>query len=526
MAEHVRYILGLDLGSNSLGWAALRLEGATPAGILASGVRIFPAGVAQLESGRDESHAKKRREARLQRRQTDRRRRRIQKVYNILASYGLLPRAATPAERTTAINQLDQQISKEIGCYSHAPYLLRAKGLDERLELHQIGRALLHLAQRRGVSSNRKTTPRDESENKGAVKENITQLENEVRSAGCRTLGEFFAHLNPEKTRIRNRYTSRKMYLEEFELFWESQRNFYPEILTEQRKKELFDAIFHQRPLRDQSKLIGSCELEPEEKRAPLWHPYVQRLRMLQEVNNLRLIDTNGAERTLTSEERAKVLAELKEKEKLSITCLKKLLGLAVETEINFERGGKKDLLGDRTNVALRKVFGKRWDNMTENERLSVVETLASDLVDEALAAHAREHFGLDPEAAERYASVQLEFGKYCAFSLKAIRKLMPLLEAGMDVTSARIKAYPESFRTQILNSLPPVTAQLKEIRNPAVVRALVLVQPEMEKGRSPEVSFPPLRGGGFQGMGVYRSDGFRKGRRAVPARAPASSSR
>jgi hypothetical protein len=35
----------------------------------------------------------------------------------------------------------------------------------------------------------------------------------------------------------------------------------------------------------------------------------------------------------------------------------------------------------------------------------------------------------------------------------------------------------------------------------------LVLVQPEMERGRSPLVSIPPL-GGDFQGIGIYRYDG------------------
>jgi hypothetical protein len=35
----------------------------------------------------------------------------------------------------------------------------------------------------------------------------------------------------------------------------------------------------------------------------------------------------------------------------------------------------------------------------------------------------------------------------------------------------------------------------------------LVLVRPEMERGRSPLVSIPPLRGGDFQGIKVYRSD-------------------
>jgi len=36
-----------------------------------------------------------------------------------------------------------------------------------------------------------------------------------------------------------------------------------------------------------------------------------------------------------------------------------------------------------------------------------------------------------------------------------------------------------------------------------------VPAQREMERERSPLVSIPPLRGGDFQGIGVYRSDVF-----------------
>jgi hypothetical protein len=39
--------------------------------------------------------------------------------------------------------------------------------------------------------------------------------------------------------------------------------------------------------------------------------------------------------------------------------------------------------------------------------------------------------------------------------------------------------------------------------------RATVPAQREMERERSPLVSIPPLRGGDFQGIGVYRSDVF-----------------
>ncbi len=86
------YALGLDLGSNSIGWAILKLdENDNPCGIEKVGVRVFEAGMEGLyESGKEESRNKKRREARLVRRQIERRARRYRKLANLLQKIGLL----------------------------------------------------------------------------------------------------------------------------------------------------------------------------------------------------------------------------------------------------------------------------------------------------------------------------------------------------------------------------------------------------------------------------------------------------
>ena len=50
------YILGIDVGTSSIGWAAVSLESEKPAGILKMGVRRFEAGVSgDIESGNDAS---------------------------------------------------------------------------------------------------------------------------------------------------------------------------------------------------------------------------------------------------------------------------------------------------------------------------------------------------------------------------------------------------------------------------------------------------------------------------------------
>jgi CRISPR-associated endonuclease Csn1 len=463
------------LGANSLGWAALRIDNGQTSGLLASGVRIFPAGMSQLESGKDESPAQQRRAARLQRRQTDRRRRRIRKIYNLLASYGLAAPAPSPEERARVVARLDRSLSAKFGDHSRLPYLLRARGLDEPLEPFEFGRALFHLAQRRGFLSNRKAAnngKKQDDEDQGVVRQKITQLQADIAAAGCRTLGEFLSRLDPSETRIRGRYTSRAMYVHEFDLLWDAQAAHHPELLTAERKTALWSAMFFHRPLRDQSERIGDCELEPGEKRAPVWHPLVQRFRMLQELAHLRLVDSAGTASPLSAEQRAIVLKEL-EKGDLPVGRLKKLLGIGRSVEVNLERGGKKELIGDRTGARLRSAFLDRWDTMTDAERLEAAEDLASDLDEDSLTAKAEQRWCLNPLQAEVYAGLSLEFGKYAAYSTKAIARLLPLLEAGADITTARMTVYPENFATKILDSLPPVQTHLKEIRNPAVVRAL-----------------------------------------------------
>ncbi len=452
------------MGSASLGWAAIRLENREPAAVLDIGVRIFPAGVNGLETGRDVSHFAKRREARLARRQNDRRRRRIAKIYKLLTSFGLVPPARTPEQRTAVLSELDKELAGRLNCHDKLPYLLRAQGLDRKLEVFELGRALFHLAQRRGFLSNRKSGTEEEQ---GTVKAEITELGKLIADSGARTVGEYLAGLDPHSARIRDWYTSRKMYIDEFECLWAAQTPHYPGVLTEERKRALCHAMFFQRPLRDQSALIGKCELEHGEQRAPIWHPLFQHYRLLQEVNHLRV---GSEERPLAPEERHALVERLRQGD-LPVKELRQMLGLSRVAPLNLERGGKKSLVGDRTQAKLRAVFLNRWDALTPAEQLEAIADAAGDLDDASLEAKGRERWGLSGEQAQAYAHLRLENG-YASFSLKALERLIPHLERGEDAMTARLAEYGEE-RTEVLDQLPKVSDCLPEIRNFAVTRAL-----------------------------------------------------
>ncbi len=491
MTSGANWLLGLDLGSDSLGWAALDLQNGEAAGCLGTGVRIFEAGTeGNRKAGEEESRNKARREKRLLRRQTWRRRRRLAKTFRILQNFGLLPPGdgKSPAQRQSLLAELDRQIlsspwfqAKAVSATYSEPhhtlaYMLRATALDEPLEPYHLGRALYHLAQRRGFLSNRIRPARPgkaTEEEEGKVKASISELRQQMQQAGARTLGEYFARLNPHEVRIRNRYTNREMYLQEFESIWDSQARWHAERLTPERKKKLHQAIFYQRPLKLDPNRVGRCELEPGERRARAHLLAAQRFRMLQTMNNLRVLEPGALQGPLDTELRRRLLDALETKDNLKFSEIRKLLGLPNGTKFNLEAGGEERIPGNRTAAAFHRALGDRWLQMADQERERLVEYVFAFQKEDKLAAAAQKKWGLDAEAAQRLAEIVLEKDRM-NLSLAAIRKLLPLLEQGLTFAEARRQLYPERFAaSRVYDLLPPVQEALQEIRNPAVMRSL-----------------------------------------------------
>ncbi len=370
-AAPVRYILGLDLGVASIGWAVLGLDADDrPDRIVKTGVRIFEAGKEGVGGTKEEPRNQKRRQARAARRSLWRRRLRADKLFRHLQGVGLLPEGdgSRPAARHALLQRLDATImasrraqAESLGIrIDHVlPYWLRALGLDERLEPHELGRALYHLVQRRGYKSNRVAERKPKGdEDKGKVQSGIDELSAAMQAAGARTLGEFFARLDPEQSRIRRRWTARGMFEAEFGMLWERQAGFYPEVLTEKLKKQVRGDLYFQRPLRVQSHLIGECTLEPGRRRAPMALLLAQRFRYLQRLNDLRIVAATGEEHPLDEAQRTTVRGRLEQGD-AKFTELRKLLGLGRGVGFNLERGGEKNLPGNRTRAKLVAVFGR-----------------------------------------------------------------------------------------------------------------------------------------------------------------------
>lgn len=497
-AQH--YILGLDIGTNSIGWALLqaelRGENLVPIGIAKTGVRIFEAGVAgSIEQGKTTSRAADRRGARMIRRNIFRTGQRLRRTFSLLQQVGLLPGDPhRPSERDQIIKALDTSIRErwsnkltteghsiediKVAVHHNLPYLLRARGLDEPLERFELGRVLYQLAQRRGFKSTRKNLKgSDESDkDQNSIEKEATELQQNMQACGARTLGEYFSRYNPFKQlsdTIRGHHTIRQMHRDEFDLLWSAQSQHYLDILTPEFRQELlFDerGIFWQRPLKSQEHLIGHCELEPAKKRCPMALLEAQRFRYLQKLNDTKIIE-NGRERHLQPEEFDKLSRVLDEESFLTFKEAKSLLDLNKGTKFNLESGGEKTFIGNKTSFKFIEIIGDAWRSASAAEQSRMVLEYWRTRDELTPMQHTINRLSLDDKTAKKLSAIKLEQG-YCAYSLKAVRRMLPDLCQGICLHDARLNAYGEPPKPDPLNYLPAVN-QDKDIRNPIVQRSL-----------------------------------------------------
>ena len=182
-------VLGLDTGSNSLGWAIVDREESGEQTLVDKGTLIFQEGV-KIEKGIESSKAADRTAHRALRRQYFRRRLRKIEVLKVLVKHNLCPALTEENLKLWHTRKIYprkdefmqwQRTDENKGIN---PYHSRHICLTEKLDLNKqadrytLGRALYHLAQRRGFMSNRLDA--NEEKESGAVKQGISELSQEM----------------------------------------------------------------------------------------------------------------------------------------------------------------------------------------------------------------------------------------------------------------------------------------------------------------------------------------------------------
>ena len=410
----MKYRLGLDLGTNSIGWAVYSLdEDNEPEKLEDLGVRIFSDG---RNPKSKEPLAVERRTARGQRRIIYRRKLRRRETFWLLQNQGLLPVKKDEAQLLKIMN----------------PYELRIKALDEKLEPFELGRVLFNLSVRRGFKSNRKDGSQEETK-ENSKSEKLTQadkcsnLSNAIKTSGCRTLGEFLwkNRENNGGTRFApNRmdyYPVRQLYIEEFNLIRQKQEPFYPDVDW----NEIYNKIFFQRPLKVQER--GKCQYMPEKERTFKAMPCAQKIRILQDVFNLSFI-ADGKSKKLLPEWQDEIIKLLYSKEKATFKEIRKKLGLNENITFNLESDTRDFLQGNSTAVKLRSKnrFGEIWDSLSLEEQDDIVECLITAQEDSDVQKML-EKYDLSPEQQNFITKLVLPSGttSFCReFSENVVNKI------------------------------------------------------------------------------------------------------
>ncbi len=447
------YVLGLDMGVSSIGWSLIDTSAEK---IITTGSRIFQAGVNVQPTGKEESRNVKRRAARQIRRQIFRKHQRRDLLLQVFQKIGWLPAEDIFLEQIFKLN----------------PYELRRKALYSALTLPELARVFYHLSKRRGFKSSRKSGGDEEGTiYKGSDgKMGILDLQKNMLETDSKTIGEYFAKVqknevdNLDEDKVRGKhFTLRQMYLDEFELIWQKQLTFHPDIqkpityeymvrntCSDQQRDKWIDkdfyqflkeyVMYYQRPLKSQKGLVGNCTLEPKSKKAPMSSLLFQEFRIWDKLHSFRVTGPDRNDTPLTFAEKQIVFEKLNVSKEQTIEQILKLLKLE-----NYNSNFKKDIdkiKGNRTAHALMAVFGKNnWINLDYAEREKRWKIIYDAEDNDFLVNYGITKWGLSPEEAVKLKTVSLE-SQYGNISQKAIKNILPLMaEQNLDYSKACVEA-------------------------------------------------------------------------------------
>ena len=473
----LNYILGLDIGIASVGWAMVEIDDKeNPVRLIDLGVRVFER--AEVPKTGD-SLAAARRAARSIRRLTRRRAHRLLRARRLLKHEGVL-------------KPEDFDENGFIKLLPNTPWQLRAAALDRRLAPLEWAAVLLHLVKHRGYLSQRKNEEQTADKELGALLKGVADNTHALRAGNFRTPAELALNkFEKESGHIRNQrgdYShtfSRKDLQAELVVLFEKQKEFDNPYVSDDLKNGIENLLMTQRPALSGDaiqKMLGHCTFEPAEPKAAKNTYTAERFIWLTKLNNLRILN-QGSERPLTDAERTTLMDEPYKKSKLTYAQARKLLGLDDTAFFKGLRYGKDN--AESATLMEMKAY-HAISRALEKEGLKDKKSplsLSPELQDEIGTAFSL--FKTDEEITGRLKGClqpeildallkHISFDKFVQISLKALRRIVPLMEQGKRYDEACAEIYGDHHgrgNSEETLYLPPIPAD--EIRNPVVLRAL-----------------------------------------------------
>jgi CRISPR-associated endonuclease Csn1 len=492
----VMHILGLDIGIASVGFALVELDETSQGNgrIVRTGVRLFDAAE---EPKTGASLAYPRRMARASRRVIRRRAGRMAAVRALFEEYGL-DYFPTVLDNSTKAAMSSQSADTN-------PWQLRAEGLERSLSKREFARALYHIAKHRGFFSTKKGEGVDKDgkeDESGKLLKAAKAVKTNFEASGCRTAGEYFYKYKlSQNQKVRNgngTYDNsilRLLNREEVHQLFAAQRALgvsWADEILEARFVELF---FKQAPLKSVAGMVGFCELEPTQRRAPKYSRSAELFILWQKINHLRIKPKFGQEFALSDEQRQVAFKLAHTHKDVTFKQLRKALSLDDDDVFKGltyswprkewaklseeDRKNKKKLMDAVEKArfvkldgyhALHPILGEPQDNPTDAQWDEIAQILSFEQSTEAIQVALFRLEYLTDAQRQQLATIQ-SFKGTVGHSVVAIEKMLAfLVNQGMTYDKAKLAAGYELKVVQVKQTKLP---KFEKTNNPVVDRAL-----------------------------------------------------
>lgn len=532
----MKKILGLDLGSASIGWAIISEidnNGSFKREILGMGSRIIPYEGTEgkdFAKGTGESRNSLRTAARTSRKGYDRYQLRRKYLVEVLVKYGMMP-----DETLKNLPKLEL-------------WALRDKAVNSPITLKELGRLLLWLNQKRGYKSCRSDANLDKKETEYVA--TVKSRHDKIKELNL-TIGQYFYQelKNDEFYKVKENIFPREAYIEEFDAICKNQQLNHRSILTNDLIEKIRnEIIYYQRPLKSQKGLVSVCEFEGfwskkdgkeyfvGPKVAPKSSPLFQLSKIWENINNINISSLTGEDIDISLDQKLAIFNHLDNNEKLTLPDLLKILNLKKEN-CYVNKQLTRGINGNITKFLIKKCFrnSDKFNHLFDMN-LQIIETEKEGYLydkksgelfgtkpikfidpnvehspfyqlwhiiysipnQEECSKALQIKFKIDPSIADKLASI--DFSKY-AFgnkSAKVIRKILPYLMDGDGYSEAMSYAGYEhsnsltkdqNLQRRLLEQLKPI--EKNSLRQPIVEKILNqmvnLVNSVMEKYGKPD---------------------------------------
>lgn len=493
----MKRILGLDLGTASIGWAVV-LKDENGIHIEGLGSRIIDfenSEASNFGSGKSVSKCADRTKKRTTRKCYDRYIIRRTLLTDFFRTHKMLP---------------DEELIKleKISLWG-----LRARAVTEKISLPELARVLYHINQKRGYKS-----VKGDTEDTSA-REYVAQIKSRNKTLvelGL-TVGQYLYNnlLEDGRYRCKNQIFPREAYKREYDAIMNCQKQFYPEVLTDTNISKLRDnIIFYQRDLKSCKHLVSICELEKKDytkvnskgenivvtsgpKVAHSSNPLAQICRIWETINNIKLTNKNNELLIIDLRDKIELFKHLSTNGSINKKQLCQILSIN-DKEYFIDKDFVKSFKGNSTLISIRDAANK---NKVINEIIDEFEAkLFVEFVDKETGEISKivnpkfeklrfyrlwhtlysisdkstlkdvlvRNFNITDETVlEKLCEINFRGQAYAKKSVRAINKILPYLVKGFNLYDAKVLAgYKDTTLTTEENMSRVLLQELPRLKN------------------------------------------------------------